>query len=378
MPVVYDLTSDTATQPTDDMFDLMKTASRGDDVFSQDESVHELEKYMADLLGHEAALFGTSGTMTNQLGLRCWLLHPPQSVLCDSRAHVHVYECGGIAYHSQAAVTPVVASNGLYLTKEDVEAHISTDTLCGAPTKVISLENTLNGTIMPIEEIARISKLARSRGIKMHLDGARLFEASQATGVSMKEYGQHFDSVSVCLSKGAGAPIGSILISDTTTIQHSRHLRKLMGGGWRQAGPLAKVALHCIQTIVPTMPQTHKLTRRLADGLTDLGFRLLIPCHTNMLFMDFKPLPSVAVLAEPLLAQGIKISSTPGATICRIVLHYQVTAEAVDCFLRVATDIAGKYKIVPALGDEDSAICSRSSSVASSVTDLSAAYPSVQ
>jgi threonine aldolase len=369
----------------------------------QDESVHELEKYMADLLGHEAALFGTSGTMTNQLGLRCWLLHPPQSVLCDSRAHVHVYECGGIAYHSQAAVTPVVASNGLYLTKEDVEAHISTDTLCGAPTKgktpyhhhhhlpsltslslsfslslVISLENTLNGTIMPIEEIARISKLARSRGIKMHLDGARLFEASQATGVSMKEYGQHFDSVSVCLSKGAGAPIGSILISDTTTIQHSRHLRKLMGGGWRQAGPLAKVALHCIQTIVPTMPQTHKLTRRLADGLTDLGFRLLIPCHTNMLFMDFKPLPSVAVLAEPLLAQGIKISSTPGATICRIVLHYQVTAEAVDCFLRVATDIAGKYKIVPALGDEDSAICSRSSSVASSVTDLSAAYPSVQ
>lgn len=231
---------------------------------------------------------------------------------------------------------------------------------------------------MPIEEIARISKLARSRGIKMHLDGARLFEASQATGVSMKEYGQHFDSVSVCLSKGAGAPIGSILISDTTTIQHSRHLRKLMGGGWRQAGPLAKVALHCIQTIVPTMPQTHQLTRRLADGLTELGFRLLIPCHTNMLFMDFKPLPSVAVLAEPLLAQGIKISSTPGATICRIVLHYQVTPEAVDCFLRVATEVAGKYKIVPALGDEDSAICSRSSSVASSVTDLSAAYPSVQ
>ncbi|CAO3596984.1 unnamed protein product [Absidia cylindrospora] len=332
---------------------------------------------MADLLGHEAALFGTSGTMTNQLGLRCWLLHPPQSVLCDSRAHVHVHECGGIAYHSQAAVYPVVPSNGSYLTKEDVEANISTDTLCGAPTKVISLENTLNGTIMPIEEIARISQLARSRGIKMHLDGARLFEASQATGVSMKEYGQHFDSVSVCLSKGAGAPIGSILISTKATIQHARHLRKLMGGGWRQAGMLAKTAQHCIETIVPTMPRTHALTRRLADGLVDMGFKLLVPCHTNMIFIDFKPL-TVATLAVPLWEQHkIKISNTPGASICRIVLHYQITAEAVDNFLILAAEIAAKNKIAK-LNSDDSAICSRSSSVASSFTDLSAAYPSIQ
>ncbi|KAI8084458.1 pyridoxal phosphate-dependent transferase [Halteromyces radiatus] len=372
---LYDLTSDTATQPTDEMFDIMKTASRGDDVFSQDTSVHELEQYMADLLGHEAALFGTSGTMTNQLGLRCWLLHPPQSVLCDSRAHVHVHECGGIAYHSQAAVTPVIASNGIYLTKEDVEAHISTDTLCGAPTKVISLENTLNGTIMPIHEIQRISELARSRGIKMHLDGARLFEASQATGVSMKEYGQWFDSVSVCLSKGAGAPIGSILVSNKQTIQHARHLRKLMGGGWRQAGMLAKAALHCIKTVVPTMPQTHQLTRRLADGLVDLGFKLVVPCHTNMLFIDFSPL-TTATIAVPLLEQhNIKISNTPGSSLCRIVLHYQITSDVVDRFLSLATDLAAKHKITPS---GDSAICSRSSSVVSSVTDLSSAYPSVQ
>ncbi|KAI8064643.1 pyridoxal phosphate-dependent transferase [Gongronella butleri] len=374
MSVKYDITSDTATQPTDELFEVMKTASRGDDVFNADASVHELEAYMADLLGHEAALFCASGTASNQLGLRCWLLHPPQSVLCDYRAHVHVHECGGIAYHSQAAVSAVIPSNGMYLTKEDVEANISTDTLTGAPTKVISLENTLNGTILPYEEIKRISELGRARGIKMHMDGARLFEASQATGVSMKEYGQCFDSVSVCLSKGVGAPIGSILVSDKRTIEHARHLRKLMGGGWRQAGMLAKAALHCVQTIVPSMPATHKQTKRLADGLVALGFKLLVPCQTNMAFVDFSP-ARVADVAAPLLEHGIKISNTPGSSMCRIVLHYQIPASVIDQFLAVAADVAKAQKI--SRQDDDSAICSPASSGNNSTVDLSAAYPSM-
>ncbi|ORX43530.1 hypothetical protein DM01DRAFT_1340695 [Hesseltinella vesiculosa] len=374
MVAKFDVTSDTATQPTEQMFDVMKSASRGDDVFSTDESVHELEKFMADLMGHEAALFGASGTMTNQLGLRCWLLHPPHSVLCDHRAHVHLHECGGIAYHSQAAVTPVIPTNGAYLTEEDVRANISTDVLVGAPTKVISLENTLNGTIFPIEEIRRISDLARARGVKMHLDGARLFEASQATGVNMAEYGKCFDSISICLSKGVGAPIGSVLVSDRKTIAHARHLRKLMGGGWRQAGMLAKAALHCLHTIVPTMPATHKLAKRLADGLVGIGFKLLLPCQTNMIFVDFSP-ALVSDLATPLLKDyDIKISNNPGSSVCRIVLHYQIPSSVVDQILEVAAKTAKDKQITRQI---DSAICSTASSASSSVIDLSGAYPSL-
>ncbi|CAO3648472.1 unnamed protein product [Cunninghamella blakesleeana] len=371
----FDLTSDTATQPTDEMFDLMKSASRGDDVFMADDSVKELEKYMANLLGHEAALFCTSGTLTNQLGLRCWLYQPPHSVLCDSRAHVFVHECGGIAYHSQANVTPVVASNGIYLTKEDVESHIVTDTLCGAPTKVVSLENTLNGTIMPIEEIRRISKMVRSRGIKMHIDGARLFEAAQATGTPMKEYGDCFDSLSICLSKGVGAPIGSILVSNQKVITQARHLRKLMGGGWRQAGMLAKAALYGVQNIVPLMPLTHQLAYKLAEGFESIGFRIVVPCQTNMVFVDFSPL-KVNEVAEPLLKEKkIKISNTQGSSICRIVLHYQINSDVIDSILSIAQEVATANKIEAR--SLDSAVCSRSSSVNGSIVDLAGAYPSI-
>ncbi|KAI8138486.1 pyridoxal phosphate-dependent transferase, partial [Fennellomyces sp. T-0311] len=337
---VHDLTSDTATIPTDEMFDIMKTATRGDDVFSADQDVKDLEAYMANLLGKEAALFCASGTMTNQLGLRLHLTQPPHSVLCDARAHVFIHECGGIAYHSQANVTPVSPKNGLYLTAEDVEANISKDTLAGSPTRVISLENTLNGTILPFEEIKRIRAVADKHGLPLHLDGARLWNASQATGVPMSEYGKLFDTVSVCLSKGAGAPIGSIIASTKERIVRARHLRKLMGGGWRQAGFLAKIARHCIETAVPTMPETHKLASRLAEGLQSLGLRLVLPCQTNMLFIDTAPVGlTVEDFAVELRKKQIKIASMGGSTISRIVLHYQVTPQVVDDFLVIAAQV---------------------------------------
>lgn len=228
---------------------------------------------------------------------------------------------------------------------------------------------------MPVEEIKRISELAKSRGLKMHLDGARLFEASQATGTPMKEYGQYFDSVSVCLSKGCGAPYGSILISNQKVITQARHIRKLMGGGVRQVGGLAKVALHCVQNIVPTMPKTHQLTFKLAQGLQRLGFKLLLPCQTNMIFIDFSPL-KVNEIADPLLAKhNIKIANSTTSSICRLALHYQIPPEIVDAFLSVAEEVAYLNKIEPE--PLDSAICSRSSSVASSMVDLSSAYPSL-
>ncbi|CAO3672152.1 unnamed protein product [Rhizopus stolonifer] len=335
---IYDLSSDTATIPTEEMFDVMREATRGDDVYQTDDDCKALEDYVAKMLGHEAGLFCTSGTLSNQLGLRCLLFQPPHSVLCDSRSHVFNYECGGIAYHSQANVVPVF-TKGTYMTAEEVEKTINKDTLCGAPTKVVSLENTMNGTIMPIDEVRKIHDVARANKCKMHLDGARLWNASQATGVPLSEYGQYFDTVSICLSKGAGAPVGSMLTGPKELIQRARHLRKLMGGGWRQVGMLARVARHCIDTIVPTMPKTHALARKLGEHLESLGVKLLLPLQTNMVFIDTsKTGLTIAELAEGLAVKNIKIFSNPGHT-ARIALHYQITPECVDNFMQVATEL---------------------------------------
>ncbi|KAG1051163.1 hypothetical protein G6F46_004736 [Rhizopus delemar] len=370
-PFIYDLISDTATVPTDEMFEIMKAATRGDDVYQTDDDCKALEDYVAQLLGHEAALFCTSGTLSNQLGLRCLLFQPPHSVLCDSRSHVFNYECGGIAYHSQANVTPVFAK-GTYMTAQEVESRINKDTLCGAPTKVISLENTMNGTIMPIDEIHKIHDVARANNCKMHLDGARLWNASQATGVPLSEYGQYFDTVSICLSKGAGAPIGSMLTGPKELIERARHLRKLMGGGWRQAGMLARVARHCIETIVPTMPETHALARKLGDHLESLGIKLLLPLETNMLFIDTsKTGLTIAELAEGLKVKNIKIFSSPGTT-ARIALHYQITAQAVDDFMQVASELVHAKKTSGFIPSK-----SKDTHVETIEQTAEAAYPSV-
>lgn len=342
-PFIFDMTSDTATIPTDDMFDIMKAATRGDDVYETDDDCKALENHVAQLMGHEAALFCTSGTLSNQLGLRCLLFQPPHSVLCDSRSHVFNYECGGIAYHSQANVVPVVAK-GTYMTAEEVESKINKDFLCGAITRVVSLENTMNGTIMPIEEIRKIHDVARANDLKMHMDGARLWNASQETKTPLSEYGKYFDTISICLSKGAGAPIGSMLTGPKELITRARHIRKLMGGGWRQAGMLAAAARHCIDTVVPTMPETHALARKLGDHLQSVGMKLLLPVQTNMLFIDTKYTGlTIAELADGLKAKNIKIFSNDGTT-TRIVFHYQITAAAVDDFMQVVTDLVQMKK----------------------------------
>ncbi|KAI9479568.1 pyridoxal phosphate-dependent transferase [Zychaea mexicana] len=357
------MTSDTATEVTDDMFDIMKSASRKDDVFGIDPSVNELEHHVAKLFGHEASLFCASGSMTNQLGLRTLLTQPPHSVLCDSRSHIYLYECGGLAYHSQAGLTPTLPKNELYLTAEDVQANIVTDDLCGALTKVIALENTLNGTVMPLDELQRIHTFARKQNIKLHLDGARIWNASQATGVALADYGQLFDTISVCVSKGVGAPIGSLVIGSSEIIRKARHLRKLMGGGWRQAGLLAKVAHHCIDTVVPTMPETHRLTKKLATKLEALGMRTLLPVDTNMVFLETAPL-SIVELADALHEHNIVISRDEGS-VTRLVLHHQIDAKAVDDFIRVAS------KLVQAKVDAKFSLPPSSKEA----VDISKAYP---
>ncbi|KAI9264923.1 pyridoxal phosphate-dependent transferase [Phascolomyces articulosus] len=330
---VYDFRSDTVTAPTDEMFEIMKAASRGDDVFQEDRSVKELEEYVANLCGHEAALFCASGTMTNQLGLRTHLSNPPHSVVCDARSHVFLWEAGGIAFHSRASVSPVICRNGIHVTAEEIEGNLIEADIHTAPTRVVSLENTLSGLVMPIDEIRKISELARSRGLAMHLDGARLWNAHMQSGVPMHEYGAQFDSMSLCLSKGVGAPVGSILVGNHGFIDRARHLRKLFGGGWRQVGPLAAVAKHCIEHVVPTMPETHKLAKYLADQLTSLGVQLQVPVHTNMVLIDTTSvgLDVQKDLIPTLLSKNIVIGGQRNKS--RIVLHHQVDRKGVDTLI---------------------------------------------
>ncbi|RKP07337.1 pyridoxal phosphate-dependent transferase [Thamnocephalis sphaerospora] len=321
-----DLRSDTVTKPTAAMLRAAYECSVGDDVFGEDSTVNELEQRVAALAGHEAALFCASGTMANQIGLRVHLTQPPHSVLCDARAHIHRYECGGIAYHSQAATSALEPANGRHLTVKDVERGLVEDDQHNAPTRVISLENTLNGTILPYDEIGRIHALARNKGIAMHLDGARLWNASVATGVSLEQYGALFDSMSLCLSKGMGCPVGSVLVGSESFIHRARWLRKLFGGGWRQAGVLASMGLVALEDYAVRMAHDHARAAQLAQTCTQFGFHLALPVDTNMVFLDTTPLSvDASLLAEALAREDVLVMPLDRSTL-RMVLHHQVLA----------------------------------------------------
>jgi hypothetical protein len=236
-------------------------------------------------------------------------------------------------------------ANGRYLTVEDIAPRLVFDIdVHYAPTRVISLENTLNGTIMPIEEIVRIRQLTLEHNIKLHLDGARLWHASIATGIPMREYCSHFDTISLCLSKGIGAPIGSILVGNENTIKKARHFRLLFGGGWRQAGFLAEAALWCIKTNWPTMRDTHRQARSLELALRQVGCHITNPVDTNMIWVDTSDAGfTVEELMAELAKENIKISGSGCAA--RIVLHYQISDEVVNRFIEVLKKVSDAFRL---------------------------------
>ncbi|KAG0365717.1 pyridoxal phosphate-dependent transferase [Gamsiella multidivaricata] len=333
------------------MFAVMQGASRGDDVYEEDDSVQSLEAHVANLTGHEAGLFCASGTMTNQLAFRASLLTPPASILCDTRSHVFRYEAGGLASHSSATVYPVeaIATQGHHLTVQDLEREFISDDedVHMAPTRLISLENTLSGTVMPLQEIQNIRRFAKERNVRLHLDGARVWNAAVAEGCRLKDITSEFDTVSLCVSKGIGAPIGSVLVGDKGLIKKARHFRKMFGGGWRQAGGLAAAAHWCIENVWPTMKETHTLAKHLAEGLEreGRGAKVYIPVETNMVFLDLAGSGiRLSELSRRLEAEkGIKIgnSNAPETqTQVRLVLHWQISKQAVDDFVEVVKDMA--------------------------------------
>ncbi|KAI8332037.1 pyridoxal phosphate-dependent transferase [Chlamydoabsidia padenii] len=348
--ITYDLTSDTATQPTDAMFEAMKSATKADDVFGVDETTNELQQRVAILLGHEAGLFCASGSMTNQLGLRVSLHQPPHSVLADARSHINLYECGGLAYHSQASLT-AVQPQGMHLAVKDIEQHAIRDDLCGAITKVVAVENTLNGTVMPLDQLEAIREYTLRHGYKLHMDGARLWDASIASGLPLAAYGRLCDTVSICLSKGLGAPIGSVLVGDHATIKRARHLRKLMGGGWRQAGGLASAALYCMEHVLPMFGDTHRRTQKLWEGLKGLGMGALLPVETNMIFIDTRGIVSMRAWAGYLKEQGGILVDDSDDRVARLVLHYQITDQVVDRMLGLTRQFVRQYGTTPTVDD---------------------------
>lgn len=309
------------------MLKAMLSASQGDDVYEEDADMENLQARVAKIAGMEAGAFMPSGTMSNQIAIRCHLYQPPHSILCDHRAHVYTCEAAGLAVLSQAMVSPVAPSNGVYLTLEDIQAQIiDYDDIHVAPTKLISLENTLGGSIMPIEEIKRISEYARAKGIGMHLDGARLWHASVATGVDMAEYGKYFDTISLCLSKGMGAPIGSILVGPAELIRKAKWIRKQQGGGLRQSGLLAAAANVALDEVWPTMATTHARAQRTAQFLTDnYGIKFEIPVDTNFMFLDTERSGlDLMIFLEEGEKRGLKLLDN------RLVFHYQISDQAIE------------------------------------------------
>jgi threonine aldolase len=273
VPDVIDLRSDTVTRPTAAMREAMAAAPVGDDVYGEDPTVTALEQRVAELLGQEAALFTPSGSMANQLGLRL-LVHPGQELLCDTDAHVVRAELGAAAAFSGITTRTYTADRGLVdvdvvaaLMRPDAGPYL-------VSTVAVAVENTHNfggGTVQPLAELQRLRSVADDAGLALHLDGARLWNAHVASGVSLPAYGRMFDTVSVCLSKGLGAPVGSLLASTAARVAEARVWRKRLGGGMRQVGILAAAGLHALDHHVQRLADDHRRARRLADLLAEVA-----------------------------------------------------------------------------------------------------------
>jgi threonine aldolase len=264
--MIIDLRSDTVTQPTPAMLSAMMQAKVGDDVLGDDPTIIELETYAADLFGMEAALFCPSGTMTNQIAIKVHT-NSPGEVICSDIAHIYRYEGGGIGFNSGLSTRLLDGDRGR-ITAEDIAQNINPDDVHAPPTQLVSIENTCNkggGSIYDFDEIIKIAALCQQYQLPFHLDGARLFNAIVETEQTPKDYGEQFDSISICLSKGLGAPVGSLLIGNHSFIKKSRRIRKILGGGMRQAGFLAAAGLFALKNNVERLMEDHKLAIQLAE-----------------------------------------------------------------------------------------------------------------
>ena len=336
-----DLRSDTVTKPTPEMRSFMAEAQVGDDVFGEDPSINDLQEKMARLCGKEAALFVPSGTMANQIALKTHT-QPGDEVICEYGCHIFNYEGGGGSLFSGVQIHPLRGERGA-ISSEQIEAVIRPDDPHFARTRLIEIENTHNragGAIFPIDEIARIRRLADERHLKMHLDGARLWNAHVATGISISDWCASFDSISLCFSKGLGAPVGSILVGAHEFIHQAHRYRKMFGGGMRQAGSLAACALYAVKNHVQRLADDHNRTRILAQKFHQFGATYDHDAtKTNIVIVDFKSLDKKADSLVQQFAKAGLLALSVSPTRIRFVTHLDFNDSGLDKALSIIDSI---------------------------------------
>ena len=334
MPI--NLISDTVTRPTPAMLEAMMQAEVGDDVFREDPTVNALEAKAAQLFGKEAALYCPSGTMTNQIALH---VHTERldEVICDHYSHIYQYETGGYASNSGIAINPIPGTNGK-ITAAQVEAAIKPLYDWLPRTRLVVLENTCNkggGSYYTLDEIQPIHDLCRAKGLRLHLDGARLFNALVETGESTLAVGALFDSISICLSKGLGAPVGSLLIGDEVLMNKARRVRKVMGGGMRQAGFIAAAGIYALDHHVDRLREDNAAAQRLGALLQNLPYvENVRPVKTNIVIFDVKsPFTSASFLSK-LENKGI-LAAPFGPQTVRFCTHLDISSEMLERTMEV-------------------------------------------
>lgn len=341
MDPFIDLRSDTVTRPTPTMRRVMMEAEVGDDVFGEDPTVKALEERTARLLGKEAALFVASGTMANQLAIKAQT-QPGDEVIIEAGAHAMNFEGGAGAVLSGVQFMGLPGKRGIFDAGQ-VEAAIRADDVHFPVSRLVVIENTHNrggGTVFPLPEIRRIREVADGRGLRLHMDGARLWNASVASGIPPAEYAAPFDSVSVCLSKGLGCPVGSLIAGSREFIRRARRFRKMVGGGMRQAGILAAAGMYALDHHLGRLEEDHRKARKLAEGLARIRHLEIHPgeVETNILFFDLsRSGREASEVAAACRAKGVLILPTARARI-RCVTHLDVSFAQIDRALEVTAE----------------------------------------
>ena len=341
--MAIDLRSDTVTKPSQEMRAAMASAEVGDDVYGDDPTVNALEERLAALFGHQGALFTPTGSLANQLAIRT-LVKPGEELLVETRSHIVRAELGAAATFSGITTRTWPSQDGLLQAEDPLAiAHENAGPYL-VSTKAIAVENTHNfggGTVQPIAEIEKLSVAARARGIAMHLDGARIWNAHVASGVSLAEYGKHFDTISVCLSKGLGAPIGSMMISTKERVEEARIWRKRYGAGMRQVGIIAAAAHYALDHNIERLAQDHERARTIATALAAIDSSLVDPAKvvTNIVGLDLSEISmSAADLASKARDAGLWISAL-GPNYARLVTHLDFSDVQCDEAIAILTTI---------------------------------------
>ena len=335
--MITDLRSDTFTKPSPAMLEAMFKAPVGDDVFGEDPSINKLEAMSAEMFGMEAALFCPSGTMTNQIAIKCHT-QPGDEVICDKVSHVYIYEGGGIAFNSGCQVKALDGDRGRISADQVIEA-INPDDVHKARTKLVSLENTANrggGSCYNFTDFQQIKEICLNNKLNLHLDGARLWNALVAKNETPKQYGEVFDSISICMSKGMGTPVGSLLLGKQDFIKQARRVRKVFGGGMRQAGYLAAAGIYALENNIERLEEDHYHAKQIATALAKKDFvGKLMPVETNIVIFEITGLSYTAKIFCEKLAKHDILCLAISATQVRMVTHLDFTKEMLKNLIEV-------------------------------------------